>query len=147
MKKELSERKQKILQAVVDEYITTAEPVSSGEIKEKYLADISSATIRNELASLEEMGYLVQPHVSAGRVPLPQAYKLYVDKVMNGKSLSKKTKFLFIKDKFSERMDRVEDIIEKTAKVISDVTNYTSVVVVKKLQGREGERNQACPHR
>ena len=67
MKKELSERKQKILQAVVDEYITTAEPVSSGEIKEKYLADISSATIRNELASLEEMGYLVQPHVSAGR--------------------------------------------------------------------------------
>ena len=66
MKKELSERKQKILQAVVDEYITTAEPVSSGEIKEKYLADISSATIRNELASLEEMGYLVQPHVSAG---------------------------------------------------------------------------------
>lgn len=96
MKKELSERKQKILQAVVDEYITTAEPVSSGEIKEKYLADISSATIRNELASLEEMGYLVQPHVSAGRVPLPQAYKLYVDKVMNGKSLSK-TKFLLLK--------------------------------------------------
>ena len=133
MKKELSERKQKILQAVVDEYITTAEPVSSGEIKEKYLADISSATIRNELASLEEMGYLVQPHVSAGRVPLPQAYKLYVDKVMNGKSLSK-NEISFIKDKFSERMDRVEDIIEKTAKVISDVTNYTSVVVVKNFK-------------
>ena len=133
MKKELSERKQKILQAVVDEYITTAEPVSSGEIKEKYLADISSATIRNELASLEEMGYLVQPHVSAGRVPLPQAYKLYVDKVMNGKSLSK-NEISFIKDKFSERMDRVEDIIEKTAKVISDVTNYTSVVIVKNFK-------------
>ena len=145
MKKELSERKQKILQAVVDEYITTAEPVSSGEIKEKYLADISSATIRNELASLEEMGYLVQPHVSAGRVPLPQAYKLYVDKVMNGKSLSK-NEISFIKDKFSERMDRVEDIIEKTE---SHFRRHELYVRRRreKLQGREGERNQACPHR
>ena len=133
MEKELSERKQKILQAVVDEYITTAEPVSSGDIKEKYLADISSATIRNELASLEDMGYLVQPHVSAGRVPLPAAYKLYVDKVMKGKNLSK-NEIAFIKDKFNERMDKVEDIIQKTAKVISDVTNYTSVVVVKNFK-------------
>ena len=133
MEKELSERKQKILQAVVDEYITTAEPVSSGDIKEKYLADISSATIRNELASLEDMGYLVQPHVSAGRVPLPAAYKLYVDKVMSGKNLSK-NEIAFIKDKFNERMDKVEDIIQKTAKVISDVTNYTSVVVVKNFK-------------
>ena len=116
MEKELSERKQKILQAVVDEYITTAEPVSSGDIKEKYLADISSATIRNELASLEDMGYLVQPHVSAGRVPLPAAYKLYVDKVMKGKNLSK-NEIAFIKDKFNERMDKVEDIIQKTQRL------------------------------
>lgn len=133
MGKDLSERKQKILQAVVDEYITTAEPVSSGEIKEKYLDDISSATIRNELASLEEMGYLIQPHVSAGRVPLPTAYKLYVDKVMNSRTLSKK-EISFIKDKFNERMDKVEDIIQKTAKIISDVTNYTSVIVVNNFK-------------
>ncbi|MEG2456246.1 MAG: heat-inducible transcription repressor HrcA, partial [Clostridia bacterium] len=74
MEKELSPRKQKILQAVVDEYITSAVPVSSGEIREKYLLDVSSATIRSELASLEDMGYLIQPHISAGRVPLPAAY-------------------------------------------------------------------------
>lgn len=130
MGKDLSDRKQKILQAVVDEYITTAEPVSSSEIKEKYLDDISSATIRNELAALEEMGYLAQPHVSSGRVPLPTAYKLYVDLAMNSRCLSRK-EMAFIKDKFNERMDRVEDVVRKTAEIISDVTNYTSVIVLK----------------
>lgn len=133
MEKELSERKQKILQAVVDEYITTATPVSSGEIKEKYLGDISSATIRSELATLEEMGYLAQPHISAGRVPLPTAYRLYVEKLMTNRSLSKK-EISFIKDKFNERMDKVEDIIKKSAEIISDVTNYTSVIVVKNFK-------------
>lgn len=133
MEKELSERKQKILQAVVDEYITTAVPVSSGEIKEKYLSDISSATIRNELATLEDMGYLAQPHVSAGRIPLPTAYKLYVEKQLTNTALSKK-EISFIREKFGERMDKVEDIIQKTAKIISDVTNYTSVIVVKNFK-------------
>lgn len=130
MKKELSTRKQKILQAVVDEYITNAEPVSSGALREKYLADVSSATIRSELAALEEMGYLEQPHISAGRIPLPMAYRLYVDKFMNNKALTDE-EIAFIKSQFSERMSKVEDIIQQTAKVISDITNYTSVIVVK----------------
>jgi Transcriptional regulator of heat shock gene len=133
MEKELSKRKQKILQAVVDEYITSAEPVSSGDIREKYLSDVSSATIRSELAALEEMGYLEQPHVSAGRVPLPLAYRLYVDKFMDGRKLTRE-EIGFIKSQFSERMERIEDIIKQTAKIISDVTNYTSVIVVKNFQ-------------
>ena len=69
----LSERKQKILKAVVDEYITSAAPISSGEIKSKHFDEISSATIRNELSALEEMGYLIQPHTSAGRIPSKKA--------------------------------------------------------------------------
>ncbi|MEG1613777.1 MAG: heat-inducible transcriptional repressor HrcA [Clostridia bacterium] len=130
MEKELSPRKQKILQAVVDEYITSAVPVSSGEIREKYLLDVSSATIRSELASLEDMGYLIQPHISAGRVPLPAAYRLYVEKCLNNRTLSNE-EIAFIKSQFSDRMGKVEDIIRQTAKIISDVTNYTSVIVVK----------------
>ena len=66
---ELSKRKQKILRALVDEFVSTAEPVSSGDIKAKYMPEVSSATIRNDLAALEKMGYLEQPHTSSGRVP------------------------------------------------------------------------------
>ena len=72
----ISERKEKIIQAVVDSYIVSCEPISSAEIKQNFLPDLSSATIRNELAALEEMGYLEQPHTSAGRVPTAEAYRL-----------------------------------------------------------------------
>ena len=113
MEKEISKRKQKILQALVDEYVSSAQPVSSGDIREKYMPEISSATIRSELASLEELGYLSKPHTSAGRVPSPMAYKLYVDKLMPDVGLTAE-----------------EAIISRTAKVISDITNYTSVIVV-----------------
>ena len=74
----LSERKRKILQLVVDDYISTAQPVSSKSITEKYMTDISSATVRSELAGLEELGFLSQLHTSSGRVPSVEAYKLYV---------------------------------------------------------------------
>ena len=79
---ELTERKKKILQLVVDDYIETAQPVSSKSITEKYLTTISSATVRSELSALEELGYLYQPHTSAGRVPSKEAYKLYVNELM-----------------------------------------------------------------
>ena len=84
---ELSSRKQKILQVLIDKYITTAEPVSSKDIQEQDMQEYSSATIRSELATLEEMGYLFKPHVSAGRMPSPKAYKLYVEKLMQSKPL------------------------------------------------------------
>lgn len=129
MNKELSKRKQKILQALVDEYITSAEPVSSSDIREKCMPEVSSATIRSELAALEEMGYLVQPHTSAGRVPLPAAYKLYVEKLMPENGLTP-TEIEFIKSSFDDRLTKVEDIIKQTARIISDLTNYTSVIVV-----------------
>ena len=74
----LSERKKKILQIVVDDYIATAQPVSSKSITEKYMKDVSSATVRSELAGLEELGFLTQLHTSSGRVPSIEAYKMYV---------------------------------------------------------------------
>jgi heat-inducible transcriptional repressor len=133
MEKELSKRKQKILQAVVDEYFTSAEPVSSGYIREKYMPEVSSATIRAELAALEEMGYLVQPHISAGRVPSPLAYKLYVEKLMPEKGLTT-VEVDYIKRSIGEKVVGVEDIIRQSVKIISDITNYTSVIVVKNFK-------------
>ncbi|MBQ2714567.1 MAG: heat-inducible transcription repressor HrcA [Clostridia bacterium] len=131
--KEISERKIKILHAVVDEYIAQAEPVSSKEIQQKYLPALSPATIRSELSALEDMGYLVQPHVSAGRIPSGKAYKLYVDKLMSKKSLTP-TEMHRIKSYLDDKMVKVEDIVRRTAKVISDITNYTSVILIQNIE-------------
>lgn len=129
----ISERKVKILHAVVDEYINRAEPVSSKEIQQKYLPSLSPATIRSELSALEDMGYLVQPHVSAGRVPSSKAYKLYVDKLMHKKNLSP-AEMKRIKEYLDDKMVKVEDIVRRTAKVISDITNYTSVILLANIE-------------
>lgn len=128
----MSERKQKILKAVVDEYISHASPVSSGEIKSKYFGGISSATIRNELSALEEMGYLIQPHTSSGRVPSKKAYTLYVENFLEKHPL-KKDEIALIQNSFNEKFNEIEDIVRRTAKVISDVTNYTSVIVLNNI--------------
>lgn len=132
MKTELSQRKKKILKAVVDEYISSASPVSSGGIKQKYFDDVSSATIRAELSTLEDMGYLIQPHTSAGRVPSKEAYLMYVSEFLEEHPLSRE-EISLIDNSFREKFTEVEDIIKRTAKVISDVTNYTSVIVLKNI--------------
>lgn len=122
----LSDRKKKILQLVVNDYISTAQPVSSKSITEKYLTDISSATVRSELAQLEELGYLSQPHTSSGRVPSIEAYKLYVNELMDKSSLSVK-ELGFIKNAFHEHADNLEKVVKNAVKVISELTDYTSV--------------------
>ncbi|NCA68128.1 MAG: heat-inducible transcription repressor HrcA [Clostridia bacterium] len=132
MQTKLSERKQKILKLLVARYISTAQPISSSDVKNDYDEDISSATIRSELASLEELGYLIQPHVSAGRIPSNKAYRMYVESLpaqTKGNELS----VADIRSYFERKMGEVEDIIRTTAQVISDITNYTSVIVVKKM--------------
>ena len=122
----LSDRKKKILQYVVDDYISTAQPVSSKSITEKYMQDISSATVRSELAGLEEMGYLTQLHTSSGRVPSIEAYKLYVSDLMDKSKLSLK-ELGFIKSSFESHTDNLEQVVQSAVKVISDLTDYTSV--------------------
>lgn len=122
----LSDRKKKILQYVVDDYISTAQPVSSKSITEKYLSDVSSATVRAELAGLEEMGYLSQLHTSSGRVPSVEAYKLYISELMDKSKLSSK-EIGRIKEAFKSHTDNLEQVVENTVKVISELTDYTSV--------------------
>ncbi len=124
----MSDRKKKILQIVVDEYINTAVPVSSKSITEKHLNDVSSATVRNELASLEELGYLTQFHTSGGRVPSPQAYRFYIEELMEKGSLSEKD-LDYIEKSFQSRSYDVEHLIKNVSKVISDLTDYTSVAI------------------
>ncbi|MBQ3158698.1 MAG: heat-inducible transcription repressor HrcA [Clostridia bacterium] len=123
----LSERKKKILSAVVDESIRTAEPVSSKDVQEKYMKEFSPATIRNELMALEEMGFLSQPHTSAGRIPTAEGYKKYVEELMTVKKLSKKEADI-IKDSFDEKLITLDNVLQKAARTISDATNYASVV-------------------
>lgn len=123
----LSERKKKILSAVVDESIRTAEPVSSKDVQEKYMKEFSPATIRNELMALEEMGFLSQPHTSAGRIPTAEGYKKYVEELMTVKKLSKKEADT-IKESFDEKLITLDNVLQKAARTISDATNYASVV-------------------
>lgn len=129
---ELDERKQSILQAIVDDYIMTGVPIGSHTICQKYGMGLSSATIRNEMAGLEEMGFLGQPHTSSGRIPLEKAYRLYVDRMMKVAPL-KKSEIDMIIGYFSRRIDEVEQVVNQTAKLLSEMTSYVSVVLAPQL--------------
>lgn len=130
MSKELSERKKKILHALVDVYIATGQPVSSADIQKGYMPEVSSATIRAELSALEALGYVDQPHTSAGRIPLKPAYQLYVGDIEhNGAGALTDEETAFIRKKFADKLSEVRDISKRAAEIISDVTNYTSFAV------------------
>jgi heat-inducible transcriptional repressor len=129
----LDERKVKILSAVIDDYIATAEPIGSRTIARKYQIGISPATIRNEMADLEELGYLSQPHISAGRVPSNKGYRFYVDFLMPSKKLTQSEQFI-IKKLFRRRIKEIEDLVEEAAKVISKLTSYTAIILGPQLE-------------
>ena len=122
---ELSERKLKILQAIISDYVRSAEPVGSRTLSKKYELGISPATIRNEMADLEEMGYLTHPHTSAGRVPSDKAYRLYVNALMEKKELTKEEKQV-IAQKLKSNVHEFEKTIEHAASILSEITNLTS---------------------
>ncbi len=124
----LTDRKKRLLQAVVDSYITSAEPISSAAIQQGYMPDVSTATIRSELAGLEEMGYLVKPHVSAGRVPSSKAYRFYVDRLMENVTPEDIDN---LEQEGRARIEGVESVVKEAVKVVSDVTNYTSLMVLE----------------
>lgn len=126
VKMKLSERKKKILGIVVSDYISSAQPVSSKQISEKYMPDVSSATVRSEMAQLEELGYLSHIHTSSGRVPSKEAYRLYVDELMKKGKLTAK-ELNFIKESFKKQTNDLESIMKNTLKVISELTDYTSI--------------------
>ena len=124
----LSDRKKKILAAVVEEYIRTAEPVGSKTIAQTANLGCSSATIRNELAELASMGYLEQPHTSAGRVPTPQGYRIYVNELMNRQKLSiEETES--INRRLQERLGQLDDLVSNVGAIAASLTNYPAMAI------------------
>lgn len=126
MSKELDERKKKILQAIVEEYIDTAEPVSSGNLVQAL--SCSSATIRNEMAELEQIGYLEKPHTSAGRVPSQKGYRYYVDELLREDSLSRK-EIEIIKNRLETKVNALEDLAKIATTTLSEITHYTTIQI------------------
>ena len=123
-------RKERILRAIIDDYVRTAVPVGSRTISRKYETSLSSATIRNEMSDLEELGYLAQPHVSAGRVPSDKAYRLYVDELLGQGALLADPE---ARSYFSERVCQMEDVVNTAAQALSEVTKYTALVMMPRL--------------
>jgi heat-inducible transcriptional repressor len=121
---ELDERKRKILNAVIKNYLETGEPVGSRTISKYTDLNLSSATIRNEMSDLEDMGYILQPHTSAGRIPSDKGYRFYVDDMLK----EKQNEVSEIKEKLIEKADKLEVILESAAKMLATDTNYTSMV-------------------
>ena len=124
-------RKFRILQAIIDDYILTAIPVGSRTISKKYEMGLSSATIRNEMSDLEELGYLDQPHVSAGRVPSAKAYRLYVDQLLKSGAI-RTADAQSVRAYFDSRARQMEDVIAQAARVLSGLTQYTALVMSPK---------------
>ena len=120
---ELTERKKKILRAVVESYIETAEPVGSKAILELADLNVSSATIRNELADLTELGYLEQPHTSAGRIPSPKGYRLYVNELMEQQRLSME-ETRQINEALHLKMQELDKVIDQAGRMVSQLTKY-----------------------
>ena len=136
---ELTERKKKVLRSVVDLYIRTAEPVGSKAITELPDMKYSSATIRNEMADLTDMGYLEQPHTSAGRIPSAAGYRLYVDELMLDYRLSMDEAHS-INAAIEEKMQRVDKMVEKVAKLVSQATDLPAISVASRFGGATVKR-------
>ncbi|AYE33372.1 heat-inducible transcriptional repressor HrcA [Clostridium septicum] len=124
----IDERKIKILQAIINDYIMTGEPVGSRTIAKRYNLGVGSATIRNEMADLEEMGYLEQPHTSSGRIPSNKGYRLYVDKLMNAEALSREEELKIKEYIINSAMYEVDKIVKQACSLLSELTNLTCIV-------------------
>lgn len=124
MDSELDERKKKILKAIIQTYLETGEPVGSRTISKYTDLNLSSATIRNEMSDLEELGYILQPHTSAGRIPSDAGYRLYVDELMR----EKEQEVSEIKELMIERTDKMEKVLKQVVKVLASNTNYATMI-------------------
>lgn len=128
----LDERKKKVLAAIVNDYVFTAEPVGSRTIARKYNLGVSPATIRNEMADLEELGYIEQPHTSAGRIPSNRGYRYYVDCLMEKYCLTPQERE-YIQERFAQKMTEIEDLIQRSTNLLSLMTHQTAVILAPSM--------------
>ena len=124
----LDDRKKKVLQAIVEEYVNTAEPVSSSSITNNYELNYSSATIRNEMANLEKSGYLEKTHTSSGRIPSEKGYRYYVDELLKDDNISIE-EVKYISQKLETKINEIDELTKITTSTISEITHYTTVAI------------------
>jgi len=124
----LSERGKRVLQAIIEEYINTAEPVSSSTIVEQYGLEYSTATIRNNMVELEQLGFLEKPHTSAGRIPSAKGYRFYVDELLNDEKISL-DEIQYIKSSLETKVNEIEDLAKIATNTLSEITHYTTVSI------------------
>jgi len=144
---DLDERKVKILKAIIKNYLETGEPVGSRTISKLEGVNLSSATIRNEMADLEELGYIMQPHTSAGRIPSDKGYRFYVDDMMKQREANvskreakvsiKEAELDNMKESLNEQADKVDDLLQNVAKLLANETNYATMVTTPKCTGNK----------
>ncbi|WP_033166621.1 heat-inducible transcriptional repressor HrcA [Clostridium sp. KNHs205] len=130
---ELDERKLKILQAIIRNYLETGEPVGSRTISKYTDLNLSSATIRNEMADLEELGYIIQPHTSAGRIPSDKGYRLYVDTLLEDKTHEVEE----MKELILEKAGKLDQLLKQVARLLADNTNYTTLVTKPQYRSKK----------
>lgn len=124
----MTDRKRRVLQALIDDYIMTADPVGSATLAKKYNLGVSSATIRNDLAELEQLGYLDKPHTSSGRIPSDKGYRMYVDELMIRPRISDQVRY-YVRGLYRPQVREVQWFIHQTARLVSEMTGYPSAVV------------------
>ncbi len=130
---QLDDRKTKILQAIIRNYLETGEPVGSRTISKYTDLNLSSATIRNEMADLEELGYILQPHTSAGRIPSDKGYRFYVDTLMQDRVQEVEE----LKVELEEKTERIENLLQRVVKLLAVNTNYTSLITTPQYRSRK----------
>ncbi|MEK5332187.1 MULTISPECIES: heat-inducible transcriptional repressor HrcA [unclassified Lysinibacillus] len=140
----LTNRQLQILQVIVDDFIMSAQPVGSRQISKKHEITFSPATIRNEMADLEELGFLEKTHTSSGRVPSEKGYRFYVDHLLNPQGINSRD-IQQIQSIFNERLVEVEHIIRKSANILSELTSYTSILLGPDVQRHRVKRFSIVP--
>ena len=140
----MDERKRQILQSIIKDYVETAEPVGSRAVVRKHDLKISAATVRNEMADLEEMGYLEQPHTSAGRIPSERGFRYYVDCMMENESLSEE-QIEDLRNTITNNVRDLDEVIANVAHFLSQITRYTSFIVVPSIHTSQFRYLQLIP--
>lgn len=140
----LNERKIKILEAIITDYIETGEPIGSRTIAKKYDLGISSATVRNEMSDLEELGLIIQPHTSSGRIPSDKGYRFYVDNFIGHRELTNE-ETTFLKNVVINNINHMDYLMEQTARALSILTNYTTIISKPKLDEDKIKHIQLVP--
>ncbi len=140
----MDERKKSVLHAIIKDYISTGEPVGSRVVAKKYDLGVSPATIRNEMSDLEELGYIEQPHTSAGRMPSEKGYRYYVDNLMEKEKLTSKEEE-YIHYGLMEQINEMDSFMRKCCQMLSKITNYAALVFIPREESGRLEKLQLIP--